>query len=261
MSSSIWTRCEGRSRLRRLRGEAWRVVEDQYLFSTRKLVASDAEQRLLEELLEASKPAAAPRGLHYLLLTPFRYPPLLHGSRFRSRADAGVWYGSREPRTAFAEAAYYRLLFLEGTAAAIDSLELDLSAFRAAFESARGVDLTRPPFAAHRTAISSPTSYAESQPLAREMRGAGVEACLYDSAREPDGVNMALFTPRAFATRKPSPPESWRCMATRGFVEVTKKDVFRRVSHRFERSQFEVDGRLPAPGLSAPISARPGARR
>ena len=43
MSSSIWTRCEGRSRLRRLRGEAWRVVEDQYLFSTRKLVASDAE--------------------------------------------------------------------------------------------------------------------------------------------------------------------------------------------------------------------------
>jgi hypothetical protein len=245
MSSSIWTRCEGRSRLRRLRGEAWRVVEDQYLFSTRKLVDSDAEQRVLEELLEASKPGAAPRGLHYLLLTPFRYPPLAHGSRFRTRADAGVWYGSREARTAFAEAAYYRLLFLEGTSAAIDSLALDLSAFRAAFESARGVDLTRPPFAAQREAISSPVSYAESQALGREMREAGVEVCLFDSAREPGGVNVALFTPRAFASRKPSPPESWRCVATRRFVEVLKKDVFRRASHRFERSQFEVGGKLP----------------
>jgi hypothetical protein len=248
MSSNIWTRCAGRSRLRRLRGEAWRVVEDQYLFSTRKLVDSDAEQKVLEELLEASKPAAVPRGLHYLLLTPFRYPPLAHGSRFRTRADAGIWYGSREQRTAFAEAAYYRLLFLEGTSA-IDALELDLSAFRAAFDSPRGVDLTRAPFAAHREAISSPVTYAESQPLGREMREAGVEACLFDSAREAGGVNVALFTPRAFAARKPSAPESWRCVATRRFVELMKKDVFRRVVHRFERGQFEVGGRLPAPGL------------
>ena len=251
MSSSIWTRCEGRSRLRRLRGEAWRVVEDQYLFSTRKLVGSDAEQRVLEELLEASKPAAAARGLHYLLLTPFRYPPLTRGSRFRTRAEAGVWYGAREQRTAFAEAAYYRLLFLEGTTAAIGSLELDLSAFRAAFETPRGVDLTRAPFAAHRAAISSPVTYADSQPLGREMREDGVEAFLFDSAREPGGVNVALFTPRAFASRKPSPPESWRCVATRRFVEVVKKDVFRRDSYRFERPAFEVDGRLPAPGLQS----------
>ena len=252
MSPSIWTRCEGRSRLRRLRGEAWRVVEDQYLFSTRKLVDSDAEQRVLEDLLESSKPAAPPRGLHYLLLTPFRYPPLAHGSRLRTRADPGVWYGSGEQRTAFAEAAYYRLLFLEGTAAAIDSLELDLSAFRASFDTPRGVDLTRAPFAAHRAEISSPVSYAHSQPLGRDMREAGVEACLFESARDPEGINVALFTPRAFAARKPLPPESWRCVATRGFVEVVKKDVFRRVSHRFERGQFEVDGKLPAPGLGAP---------
>jgi hypothetical protein len=226
------------------------VVEDQYLFSTRKLVDSDAEQRVLEELLEESKPAAAPRGLHYLLLTPFRYPPLAHGSRFRTRADRGVWYGSREQRTAFAEAAYYRLLFLEGTAA-IDGLELDLSAFRAAFDTARGADLTRPPFAAYREEISSPLTYAHSQPLGREMREAGVEACLFDSAREPGGVNVALFTPRAFAARKPSAPESWRCVATRRYVELMKKDVLRRVAHRFVRGQFEVGGRLPAPGLPA----------
>src|SRR3989442_239294 len=99
MSPSIWTRCEGRSRLRRLSGRAWRVVEYQYLVSTRKLVASDEEQRLLEDLIEQSKPAAPAGGLHFLLSTPFRYPPLRHGSRFRRRTDPGVWYGSQEQRT------------------------------------------------------------------------------------------------------------------------------------------------------------------
>ena len=224
-------------------------MEDQYLASTRKLVDSDAEQQVLEEVLEASKPRPGVRGLHYLLLTPFRYPPFTHGSRFRTRAEPGVWYGSRDQHSAFAEVAYYRLLFLEGTAAAIGSLEVGLSAFRAAYDSPRGIDLTRPPFAAHRAAISSPTSYAESQPLGREMREAGVELCWYDSAREKDGVNVALFTPRALASRKPSPPESWRCVATRSAVEIVKKDVFRRVVLRFERAQFEVEGRLPAPAL------------
>jgi hypothetical protein len=212
-------------------------------------VDSDAEQRVLEDLLEASKPPPAVRGLHYLLLTPFRYPPFAHGSRFRTRADPGVWYGSREQETAFAEVAFYRLLFLEGSAAALAPLELGLSAFRAGYDSPHGVDLTRPPFAAHRAAISSPTSHAEAQALGREMREAGVEACWYDSARRREGVNVALFSPQAFSARKPSPPESWRCVVDRSAVEVVKKDVFRRVVYRFERGAFEVEGRLPAPGL------------
>jgi hypothetical protein len=38
-------------------------------------------------------------------------------------------------------------------------------------------------------------------------------------------------------------------VATRRFVEVVKKDVFRHVSYRFERGGFEVDGKLPVPGL------------
>ena len=88
MPSSIWTRCAGRSSLRPLSGRAWRVVESQHLFSTRKLVDSDAEQALLEELIEEVKPpTGVPAGLHYLLFTPFRYPPLRHGSRFGTRAE------------------------------------------------------------------------------------------------------------------------------------------------------------------------------
>src|SRR6478672_10673303 len=117
MSSSIWTRCAGDSEIRRLQLTASRVVESQHQVSTRKLVDSNEEQALLEELIDGVKPLDVTNGkLHYLLSTPFRYPPLRHGSRFGRRHERGIWYGSLTRRPAFAEVSYYRLLFLEGTA-------------------------------------------------------------------------------------------------------------------------------------------------
>jgi hypothetical protein len=249
MSSSIWTRCEGRSRLGALAGEAWRVVESQYLFSTRVLVDSDAEHQVLEELIERRKPRGQ-AGPHFLLTTPFRYPPLPHGSRFGTRGENGIWYGSAEPRTAFAEAAYYRLLFLEGTTANLSRLMVEVSAFRAGFKTDQGVDLTRPPFAEHTPRISSKVAYEASQRLGRDMRADGVEAFRYRSARDRQGgVNVALFTARAFGSRKPSVPETWNCVATTREVEFVKKDVFRRAAFVFPREDFEVDGKLPAPAF------------
>ena len=74
MSRSIWMRCEGSSRLRLLELDAWRVVESQHIVSTRKLVDSDEEQTVLEDLIEKVKPPAPVgdsfTGLHYLLMTP-----------------------------------------------------------------------------------------------------------------------------------------------------------------------------------------------
>ena len=96
------------------RGRAWRVVEAQHRVSTLKLVDSGREQALLEDILEASKPAlpAECRGLHYLLATPFRYAPYPHGSRFRRAGmTPGVFYGAEAVDTALAEMAFYRLLF------------------------------------------------------------------------------------------------------------------------------------------------------
>jgi RES domain-containing protein len=251
MPSNIWTRCGGRSNARRLAGRAWRVVESQHLFSTRKLVASDEEQRLLEQLIEEVKPpSGAPPGMHWLLFTPFRYPPLRHGSRFGTRAERGIWYGSRTHATAFAEKAYYLLLLLAGTEADLTPLETDVSIFQAAFETTRGVDLTRGPFERYLALISSPTAYEESQVLGRDMRAEGVEAFLYASARDPKpGVNVGLFVPAALSSRRPSAPETWRCVATREGVEVAKEDVFRPASFAYPRRTFEVDGRLPAPAL------------
>ncbi len=250
MSSTIWTQSAGAYRIRRLTAAPWRVVEAQHRVATRKLVRSDAAQAVLEELIEAQKPPAFDGGrLHYLLFTPFRYPPLPHGSRFGSATERGVWYGSDTLRAAFAEVAYYRLLFLEGTAADLGLLEADLTAFRARVHTRRGIDLTRPPFTRWRRTLASKVSYAATQPLGTAMRTGGVEAVRYMSARDSEGgSNVALFAPTAFAVRRPVSLQTWRSAASREAVEISKHDYFERVAFRFPRAQFLVRGRLPQPG-------------
>jgi hypothetical protein len=231
----------------------WRAVEAQHHISTRKLVHSREEQELLEDLIDRVKPPIAPgesRRLHYLLFTPFRYPPLPHGSRFGTRRERGIWYGSDQLPTAFAEVAYYRLLFLEGTAAPLGTVTTQLTAFRVNARSARGVDLTKPPFASHRRTIASPTTYAATQALGRAMRDAGVELFRYPSARDPaGGPNIAAFTADVFGRSRPRDLQTWHCTAARDLVEFTKRDYFGRAAHAFLRSAFLVDGQLPAPAV------------
>ena len=251
MSSSIWTRCAGDSRLRLLHLSPWRVVEAQHQVSTRKLVDSAEEQALLEELIDRVKPPDLTGGrLHYLLFTPFRYPPLAHGSRFGGRRERGIWYGSMDRRSAFAEVAYYRFVFLEGSHAALGTVETPLTAFTARVRTARGIDLVASPFDAHRRAIASPTSYTSSQALGTAMRGARVDAFTYPSARDIEGgINVGVFTPSVFGRAKPKSFETWHCAAGRERVELTQGDYFKREKYAFPRAQFLVQGVLPAPAL------------
>ena len=169
---------------------------------------------------------------------------------FSQRFERSLSYGSREVRTAFAEVAYYRLLFLEGTAADLSRLEVDLSLFRVTIRTRSGIDLTCPPFDAFEGRISSPSAYEDSQRLGREMREAGVEAFLYRSARDRErGTLVALFTPRAFASRRPGTPQTWHCAATRDRVDLARKDALDRAVFLFPRPDFEVRGRLPRPAV------------
>ncbi len=243
-----------RARVVPLTLDARRVVESQHVVSTRKLVDSDAEQRLLEELIDGVKPPVPVgdefRGLHYLLSTPFRHPPLRWGSRFGAPTERGIWYGSAELVTCFAEVAYYRLLFLEGSRAHLAPVTVELTSFVAALRAHRGVDLTRAPFVRHRAALASKTSYAATRALGAELRAAGVDVVLSRSARAREaGINVALFTP-AFARPSPRQLEAWICTADRDKVELSRKSLSRRrgEGYRFPRGDFEVDGRLPAPG-------------
>src|SRR5437879_5145494 len=148
-------------------------------------------------------------GRPYRLYPPFRAPPLRNGSRFGTRLLRGILYGARELPTALAEVAYYRLVFLDGSAADLGDLHLDLTAFWFGISATRGVDLSEPPFSVHEAQISSPTRYAAAQRLGAEMRGAGVQACLYVSARAEDRrLNVAVFE-NVFRPGRPLREEPW----------------------------------------------------
>lgn len=244
----LWTSCHGAAHITARELEAWRVVEGQHVISTRKLVDDLAEQELLEELIESAKPP--PPGtdfahLHFLLYTPFRYPPLRHGSRFGTPAERGLWYGSIDRQTAFAERAYYRLLFLDG-GPDLGTVAVQETAFTALIKTAKFVDLSGPPFSKHEAAIASPSSYAASHALGAAMREAGVEGFAFTSARARiRGINIGLFEP-AFAHPAPLAHETWNCTASRAAVE------FRHIVRgaiAFPRADFEVKGRLPHPGV------------
>ncbi len=243
-----------RGRARALSGRPWRAVEAQHRNSTRALVDSDEEQEQLERMIDAVKPPLpddpALSGLHYLLTTPFRYPPLRHGSRFGSRAERGIWYGSESKRALFAEVAYYRLLFLEGTEADIRRVDVELTAFRVPVRTRRGLDLTVGAFREVEPRVSSPVDYSWGQAVGAAMREERIEAFRYRSARDRErGTHIGVISPAAFASRQPSGLETWRCIATRSRVELSRLDYLRKASFTFGRGEFEVDGRLPAPAL------------
>jgi hypothetical protein len=251
MSSNIWTQCAGASRLAPLACSPWRVVEGQYQVATRKLVDSLEEHAILERLIESSKPPrrAAP-SLHVLLATPFRYPPLRHGSRFARRHEASLWYGSTTERTAFAELAYYRLVFIDGTSADLGGVATWHTAFRSAIRTARGVDLMKAPFLGHRDVIASPSEYGPAQVLGSAMRQAGVEGFLFPSARDRQGgVNVGVFTPTAFDDTGPFDFQTWHCTASHQRIDCVRRDFGGTAAFSFSRDEFLVDGRLPAPAL------------
>src|SRR5688572_23792731 len=126
--TNLWNLCNGAAFISNIATDAYRVVESQHLSATRKLVDSVEEHEALEVLIEHSKPKI-PKGpefkrLHYLLFTPFRYPPLKHGSRFGKISERSLWYGSLELETALAEVAFYRFYFLLGSSAALGIIQI-----------------------------------------------------------------------------------------------------------------------------------------
>jgi len=159
VSSTTWTPRAVASEAARCRLQAWRAVEAQHVAATRRLVDSLAEQSLLEEVLDEFKPSPPPAldNLHYLLATPFRYPPWQRGSRFRSPADPGVFYGADEPRTACAELGYWRWRFLTDSAG-LESLGPSPQTLFQVKVQAPAVDLREQPFARHARKWTDPAS-------------------------------------------------------------------------------------------------------
>ncbi len=246
----LWAACRERIAPAHLGGELLRIVESQEQVATSNLVDDLAEQALLEEMLERTKPAlsAGTERLHYLLAAPFRYPPLRHGSRFGSRFEPGIFYGSRRLTTLLAEAAYYRFVFWTGMSAAPPSGRLltQHTVLAVRYRTERGVRLQQEPCAEHGSVLRHPSDYAPTQQLGRALRETGIAAFEYVSARDrASGINVALFEPAALVGRKPLSLQPWLC-ETRGdavrFSSAGGDDL-----HAFPLDAFLADGRLPRP--------------
>ncbi len=244
-----WAGCLADAVPVKLSGVLLRLVESQEQVATNQLVSSLDRQAVLEDMLETTKPnlRKGTERLHYLLATPFRYPPLKYGSRFGSRSEPSLFYGSLEARTVLAEAAYYRFVFWYGMARPPSGkLDTQHTLFGAAFRTDQGLRLQEPPFAMHREALSSPSDYSASQVLGTQMRLTGIEAFEFISARDPKrGINVALFTPEAFAKKAPVSQEAWLCELTGERVRF--RAAWGRDTHDFPLALFQVAGRLPWP--------------
>lgn len=247
---TIWQACDGPARIERLSGTLQRLVESQEQVATLGYVDTLEEQALLETLLDASKPPYAEVGarLHYLLRTPFRYPPLPWGSRFGRPHEPSLCYGGKSAATTLAEAAYYRLVFWYSMTAPPpkSSIQSAHTLFSASYSSTQGVRLQAAPFSAYQAQLVDPADYRATQALGSAMRAAGVEAFEYRSARDPaGGLCVALFTPAAFSASQPTAMSQWLCELSAG--EVALKPLGQAQLTRFALDDFLVEGRLPHP--------------
>ncbi len=245
----LWAACRSGTAIAPLSGSLVRVVESQEQVATCHLVDNLEEQALLEALIEDSKPPrpAGCERLHYLLATPFRYPPLRHGSRFGSRHEPSIFYGSVRTTTALAETAYYRLVFLSGMTLPPPGGRLltQHSAFTARYRTGRGVKLHKPPCDAYEDKLRNPCDYGETQQFGSALRKAGVGAIQYRSARNrARGINVALFEPAALVSTRPGGLERWLCETRAGAVSFYRTGYG---TLQFPRTDFLVDGELPSP--------------
>ncbi|HET7218777.1 MAG TPA: RES family NAD+ phosphorylase [Vicinamibacterales bacterium] len=206
------------------------------------------EQRVLETVLEASKPPVPPdcRHLHYLLSTPFRYgAPYPSGSRFRRAGfTPGVFYASATPSTAVAEAVFHRLLFFaDSPATPWPQNPGEHTVFSARFRTAAALDLLRPPLSGDRGQWEHLSEYSACQQLAEGAREAGIEIVKYGSARVP-GINYAALVCRAFASPQPIDRQTWRIHLGPGGARAVCGFPESRLA--FDRHAFAADRRIAA---------------
>ncbi len=195
--------------------KAWRAVEAQHMVATMRLVDSLQEQRVLEELLEGSKPPVPvqAQAKHFLLTTPFRYRPK-HGSRFRRPDAAGVWYSAASIRTACAEVAYWRWRFLMDSDGLRSSELLTEHTIFNAEVNGRALDLQMEPWLQSASTWMAPDDYSATQDLAAQARQQGVQWISYASVRDIGGRCAVVFDPDALDQLDLASQQTWHCRTT-----------------------------------------------
>lgn len=230
-----------------LDGVVLRLVEQQGAQATRRTTDSLDEQAWLEDFLEASKPelpsAEECAVRHRLLLTPFRYRRR-HGSRFATRWERGLFYGSRSRFGCLLEGAYYELVFQNGPERPFPrSSAMRKALFHVQVRTSRGLKLQEHGSRRLQAKLRDPMDSHFCQGMGREMREAGIEAFEYHSARSvEDVIQMGAISCCVFTS---TPFDQVDVVVEANSNEVAIRCLDDNTVHHFQRAQFEVNGVLP----------------
>jgi len=246
----IWQACNGNNHITCISGTLYRLVESQEQVATMGYVDTLAEQALLEEMLEQTKPnyPSDIDAYHYLLTTPFRYPPLEYGSRFGRTSEPSLFYAGCDQSVTLAESAFYRFVFFDSIEGATetDKMRSEHTMFSIDYQTDLGVRLQHPPFNQFQAELSHLTDYSQTQQLGSDMREAGVLGFEYDSARDANnGICVALYNTSPFLGESPTNNEQWLCETS--MSKVLFKATDESTIYQFPIDNFLVNDALPIP--------------
>ena len=225
-----------------------RMVETQEYAATTSLVDDLEEQAILEQILDDFKPSYAEdtQNLHYLISTPFRYPPLKYGSRFGAITEPSYFYASESIKTCLAEAAFYRFYLIDGTETPFPKvIQSEHSLFFVEALSSNTLDLTQITNTEIQNQLTDPTSYSLTQKVGLQVRQDGADLLRYFSARSQDlGINVAIDNHTIIQSKKPEDKVEYICQLDpqTGILRFSQPRTFPVI---FTREQFLVNGDLP----------------
>lgn len=229
--------------------KVWRVVETQETAATLNIVDNMEEQGVLEALLDEIKPRyrQGTEGMHYLLKTAFRYPPLKHGSRFGTRLLPSFFYASLSIETALAEMAYYRFVFLNDMQAPFkQSIDSKHSAFNVTLKSQNCLNLCTPAYSSIKQKLIHPSDYSYCQAIGDwAVSTRNVEIIQYESSRQADAFNVAVAEPSCIRSKAPNNVQSWLCRTSNERISFSSREAAFPII--FSLDKFLVDGVLPRP--------------
>ena len=230
-------------------GAVYRIVESQEKVATMNLVDTLDEQLVLESLLDQSKPVSSygkPR--HYLIYTPFRYPPLPHGSRFGSRFEPAIFYAGATLKSALCEAAFYSFYFMSRSKSPFNGVIMNhKTSFAVKVKDQYHIDLTTIKDEAMQARLTSKTDYQYTQSVGRAMRNSDALSFSYRSARCEQQVNVGIFDINAIVS-DPFDTQHWQTK------QSAEKIVFYcpmepTQSLEFKRQDYLVGTEIPAPSV------------
>ncbi|WAJ69694.1 RES family NAD+ phosphorylase [Catenovulum adriaticum] len=230
--------------------QVYRFVESQEQVATTSLVDNLDEQALLEDLLEQNKPKleAEYQPLHYLISTPFRYPPLTHGSRFGHQFMPSFFYASEDKLTALAEAAFYRFAFLLAMQKPYNqAVKSEHLMFSVNVKSKKAVDLTTHSLTEFIPILTDPVDYRFSQKLGEHLTAQKqVELIRFYSARDKlsdtNRINLAIAQAKVICSTEPEQMVNWLCQSSESEVSFYSRNE---AVYRFSVNDFMVDGQFP----------------